>query len=97
MKRLDIKADAQRDLAEIADYSYHEFGPHVGADYLRGLRAAFVLLLEFPEIGSVFEGVKPIVRLKTYRSHRIFYRVTKTDIVIVRVLHKARDARGLLN
>ena len=97
MKRLDIKADAQRDLAEIADYSYHEFGPHVGADYLRGLRAAFALILEFPQIGSVFEGVKPIVRLKTYRSHRIFYRVTKRDIAIVRVLHKARDARALLD
>ena len=96
MKQLDITPRAQRDLADIADNSYNEFGPHVATDYLQGLRATFVLLLEFPEIGAVFEGVRPMVRLKTYRSHRIFYRVTKTDIIIVRILHKARDASALL-
>lgn len=96
MKRLDISAQAQRDLAEIGDYSYDEFGPSVASDYLRGIRATFVLLLEFPEIGPVFAEVRPAIRVKEFRSHQIFYRVTKGEIAIVRVLHKARDARRLM-
>ena len=97
VKRLDIKAAARRDLADIRDFSIERFGGSVAAGYLASFEVVFRRIIEFPEIGAVSAETKALTYLYAYRSHRIFYRVTKTDIIIVRILHKARDASALLN
>jgi toxin ParE1/3/4 len=91
VKRLDIKASARRDLAEIRDFSIERFGGKVAAVYLAGFRAAFRRILEFPEMGSVIPDAKVVTHLYVYRSHRIFYRVDKDAVLIVRVIHHSRD------
>lgn len=91
MKRLDIKAAARRDLAEIRDFSIERFGVKVAATYLAGFRAAFRRILEFPEMGSVIPEAKVVTHLYVYRSHRIFYRVDKDAVLIVRIIHHSRD------
>jgi toxin ParE1/3/4 len=95
VKRLDIKAAARAELAQIYDFSREEFGMDVAEAYMAGLRGAFDRLLEFPLLGPVYAGVTPEVRLFLHRSHRIFYRVEKDVVLIVRVLHKRRDVRAV--
>ena len=94
MKRLDIKAAARAELAQIYDYSCAEFGREVAEAYMVGLRGTFDRLLEYPLIGPVYAGVKPEMRVFLYRSHRIFYQLDGDLVLIVRILHKWRDARA---
>jgi toxin ParE1/3/4 len=93
--RLDIKAAARAELAQIYDYSVAEFGLLVAETYMAGLRGAFDRLLEFPLIGPVFPDIEPEVRVFLQRSHRIFYRIEGDIVLIVRVLHKHRDVRAV--
>lgn len=93
VKRLDIKATARAELAQIYDYSVAEFGPKVAEAYLTGLRNAFERLLEFPFMGTIYPDVTPEVRVILHRSHRVFYRIESDKVLVVRILHKMRDAR----
>jgi toxin ParE1/3/4 len=95
--RLEISPKARADVAEILEYSITEFGEHVGLSYVEGLGQSFLLLTENPKIGpSVPDDTKGRRMLK-HRSHFIYYRVDGQRIRILRILHKARDARRLLN
>lgn len=91
MKRLDIKAAARRDLSEIRDFSTERFGGKVAVAYLAGFRAAFRRILDFPEMGSVVPEAKVTTHLYVYRSHRIFYRIDKDAVLIIRIIHHSRD------
>ncbi len=95
VKRLDIKAAARAELAQIYEYSVAEFGWQVAETYLLGLRHAFDRLLEFPFIGPVYPDVTPEIRVLLHRSHRIFYRIEGDMVLIVRVLNKRRDVRAV--
>jgi toxin ParE1/3/4 len=95
VKRLDIKATARAELAQIYDYSVAEFGREVAEVYLEGLRVTVDRLLEFPFMGAIYPDVKPEVRVMLHRSHRVFYRIEGEMILIVRILHKMRDARAV--
>ena len=60
--------------------------------YVDGLERALERLLEFPEIAPRYAGLKGRYRVKRYRSHLVYYRREKHDILIVRILHVRRDA-----
>lgn len=95
MKRLDIKAAARAELAQIHEYSVAEFGWRAAEAYMIGLRQAFDRLLEFPFIGPIYPDVTPEVRVFLHRSHRIFYRIEGEMVLIVRVLNKQRDLQAM--
>jgi toxin ParE1/3/4 len=95
VKRLDIKAAARAELAQIYQYSVAEFGSQIAEAYMIGLRQAFDRLLEFPFIAPAYPDVAPEVRVLLHRSHRIFYRIEGDVVLIVRVLHKHRDVRAV--
>jgi len=94
--RLEIRAVARRDLENIRDYSISEFGVELATAYLTGIRAGFERIRDHPEIGQHSRDVNPPVRWIAHRSHRIFYRVADGRIEILRILHRARDARQAL-
>jgi toxin ParE1/3/4 len=96
MARLVFSRDASADIADIMAFSVAQFGKAVAVDYLDGLEIACELLREYPEMAAVYPRVKPEMRCLTYRSHRIFYRVDGDEVLIVRVLHRARDAKRVL-
>lgn len=96
MRQLELKAAARADLQHIYDYSAAEFGIAVAETYLAGLRNIFGKLLDFPMLGRVCLGVKPEMRVISYRRHRVFYQLTGDLILIVRILHDRRDERALL-
>ena len=91
MIRLTYSREAVADIDAITGFSIEQFGRDVADGYLVGLEAACELLREFPELAPVHPGVRPSMRCLVYRSHRIFYRVGKNGILIVRILHHARD------
>jgi toxin ParE1/3/4 len=91
MARLVYSRQAASDIEEITAFSVAQFGGEVASDYLTGLELACELLCEFPEMAAVYPRVRPEMRCLIYRSHRIFYRADEEQVLVVRVLHHARD------
>lgn len=96
MTRLVFSRDASADIADIMAFSVTQFGEAVAADYMDGLEIACELLREYPEMAAVYPRMKPEMRCLIYRSHRIYYRVEREEVLIVRVLHRARDTKRVL-
>lgn len=82
---------ARADIRDIAEFSVERFGSERARVYIRELRAACKRLGDFPEMAPVFHGVRPLARCLVHRSHRIFYRVERERILILRILHHAQD------
>ena len=69
------------------------------SDLLDGVQAAVERLGEFPEMGVAlpaeqYELLSPGVRVVTVEPYAVFYRVTPTAVVILRIMHMRRDALG---
>lgn len=52
-------------------------------------------MLHHPEIGPSREQLAPGLRAQFHKAYVIYYRATETELIIVRVLHGARDAVAL--
>jgi toxin ParE1/3/4 len=88
--------DAIADLDGIWDYIARD-NPAAADRMIEELNERFALLLENPEIGEL----QPLFADGTYRrftcrNYVIYYRPLKDGIVLVRVLHSARDHEQLL-
>ncbi|MDQ3776978.1 MAG: type II toxin-antitoxin system RelE/ParE family toxin [Pseudomonadota bacterium] len=59
-------------------------------------RERFEPLLSHPELVPARDDLAPGLRVPFFRDYAFYYRYTDTEIIIVRVLHGARDARALL-
>lgn len=82
---------AQNDFAEIEIHSAAHFGPTATADYLEALRSAVTKLLGQPGIGTPRDDLDHGIRSFRCGSHRLYYQVKEQGILIVRVLHYARN------
>jgi toxin ParE1/3/4 len=96
MARLVYSRQAASDIDEKTAFSVSKFGVEVAGDYLAGLELACELLREFPEMAATYPRIKPEMRCLIYRSHRIFYRADEEQVLVVRVLHHARDVFALM-
>lgn len=87
---------ARADLLEIREYSIEQFGGDVADNYFLGFDEAFDLLADHPLIGAVRPDLGKGIRCLAHRRHRIFYCVERDAVLIVRIVHHARDARRTL-
>lgn len=62
---------------------------------MRQIIGKFEPLREFPELGAARDQVAPGLRAPPNRDYVIYYEVVSGELVIVRVLHGARDARAI--
>jgi toxin ParE1/3/4 len=90
--RIRIAPAARDDLREVRVYSKAAFGSQVAFSYLEGIRATLHRLRDRPQMGSAEDDLGEGLKGFTHRSHRIYYRVVPDGVLIVRVLHHARDA-----
>ena len=88
---LRTTAAARADIRNILSYSKTAFGPQLARDYLDGLAAAFDRIAAKPQVGHPEAALGDLIRSVKYLSHRIYYRVEGDGILVVRVLHHARD------
>ena len=95
MANLRLTAAARTDLVEIRRYSIAEFGGSVADAYFRGFKEAFALLRERPFAGAQRPDLPAGVRCLLHRRHKILYQVNGDRVLIVRVIHHARNAKAL--
>lgn len=97
MRRREMKYKisklAERDLAEIWQYTLTEWSLEQANHYLSGLLSAFRLIADDPlRAGQSYEHVRPGYRKYHYVRHMIFYRkIPDGTVLIVRVLHDKMD------
>lgn len=96
MVRLRIAAAAQDDLRDIRNYSKAAFGAATTRQYLIGLKGTFSLLRERPLVGTSVEHLGFAMRSFGYKAHRIYFRSADDEVLIVRILHHARDVPSIM-
>ena len=89
--RLALRAAAERDLRQIADYSLVTHGKKAKDAYLADLRHACDRLRDFPELGPIRDDLDRAPRCFPCREHLIFYIYSEGHISVLRILHKAMD------
>jgi toxin ParE1/3/4 len=87
--RLELSEEADADLDELLEYGILNFGIEVGREYYFSFDKAFAVLRKASEAGQVDEEIG--FRRWHHRSHRIFYRIDKDVVLIVRIIHHSRD------
>jgi toxin ParE1/3/4 len=63
--------------------------------FVRQINAKFEPLRQFPEMGAGREQLSPGLRALPYRDYVIYYLVEGDELIIVRVVHGARDAKAI--
>lgn len=83
---------AQRDLAEVFDYSVASWGLAQAVDYAELIAAACTELAEAPLRAPACDHVRPGYRRRGVGSHVIYFRPTDYGIAVIRILHQRMDA-----
>lgn len=89
---LALRASAERDLRQIADYSLTTHGKRAKDAYLGDLSRALDRLTDFPEIGVMRDDLNGEPRCLSCREHLIFYTFIDNHLSVLRILHKAMDS-----
>lgn len=82
---------AVKDLEAIADFSINRFGIEQARRYRDELIVCFRELSDNPKLGRRAEHLARNLRCHDHRSHTIYYRISKNELIIVRVLHSRMD------
>ena len=93
IERIVVRALARRDIRE-ARLWYRNISHDLGESFLRSVAHAVALALEHPLAFHVTYRTFRRVLLNRF-PYSLFYRVDDNRIVIVAVLHQARDPREL--
>ena len=91
-----LSQETQKDIEAIYSYGSQIFGENKALNYLIELRSYFQLLSDNPHLGKERNEIKEGLYSFPYESHIIFYRILKTHLRIVRVLHGSRDLRKFI-
>ncbi len=61
------------------------------------IEAAFFHLTKFPNSGAARESLAPMLRVAFSGKYVVYYRVVETEVIVVRVLHGARDISAIVD
>ena len=93
MLELVVRPRARRDLKGIWGYTVQQWGPKQADQYLYELDLEIQALLKFPELGILYDHIRPGYRGLHVNRHLVFYRRNGQRLEIVRVLHDAMDVK----
>ncbi len=88
-KKLRVSGPAKRDLERIGEYTRAKWGAAQRRKYLGQPKDGFKALRDTPGIGAQRDDIHKGLRAHPVGKHVIFYRETKTELTIVRVLHES--------
>ncbi len=84
-----LTRQAQSDIKEIYRYTVEYFGEDQAREYLDGLEYSFDLLTDNPKLGRRWDGKG---RRYIYKSHFVYYRLLKDEILITRIRNARQKA-----
>jgi plasmid stabilization system protein ParE len=91
-----LSSEAQRDLEEIGDRIAAD-NPARAVTFVQELHAACLGLADFPErFALVPRYERHGVRHRVHGNYLIFYRIVDGQVVVIHILHGARDYAGVV-
>lgn len=96
MTDLRLTAQARQNLEDIQVAGLLDHGNSSTRKHMAGFERVFDLLREHPNAGQSRSEYGGGFRSFSYHPHRIFYRCDGDVVLIVRILHAARDASNVL-
>lgn len=98
MKSFALTHKAKADLFAIALYTEKTWGREQRNLYIKQLDEAFHVLADTPLVGKACDAIKAGYKKFPQGSHIIFYKAgSKTNIEIIRILHKHMDVDSQLS
>lgn len=92
MAQFQLSKEAKNDLRSIAIFTDNRWGREQRNLYIKQLDDAFFMLTQNPNLGISCDYIRDGYRKFPQGSHIIFYkRTVKSDILVVRILHKSMD------
>jgi toxin ParE1/3/4 len=99
---LSFRDAAVSDILEQAEWYEEQADLALSARWERAVASVLIRLAQRPHCGTLcrftsdsLRGIRRIP-VKGFSKHLIFYRVEKNDVMILRVIHGARDLESLL-
>jgi toxin ParE1/3/4 len=89
--RYQLSKAAAQDLEDIYLYGFMQFGEAQADRYAALLEDRIELLCKNPLLGRIDTAITPAIRRFECESHVIFYDLSATQLLIVRILHGATD------
>jgi toxin ParE1/3/4 len=89
--KIEFTHDAERDLINIFLHGIEHFGPVQAERYAKTLNAKIEMAAEHPDFGADYGFVVGGVRRYEAVSHAVYYRSTRSGILVLRVLHSRMD------
>lgn len=96
MTSLRLSGKAREALREIRLYSVQHHGRTVADAYLRGFGRCFDLLKRHPRAGAIEPGFAGEIRSFVHRRHLIVYRLQGTEVLVINIVHQARNLPNAL-
>jgi len=91
--RVVLRPDARADLNSIFDWVEQSSGPERALDYVQQIRRHYLDLRDFPHRGTDRSDMAPGLRTLAFkRRATIAYMIQGDAVLILRILHKGRDA-----
>lgn len=87
----ELSQEADKDLEDIFDYTVEKFGLDQAVLYVSSFENTFEALCNNPKLGRERTEIREELRSVVKESHVVFYRILKSKIRIVRILHGSRD------
>lgn len=91
MREVVYRPRATADLSAIADYTKTEHGEGQAKRYLAEIRKQIGLVAELPGIGTAVHGLPTGYRKIGSGLHRVIYRHTENELIVIRILHAKQD------
>lgn len=91
MREYRLSAHAASDLSAIADYTFDRFGTEQTQIYRKRLFEVFEILATYPGIGTDWSRYRRGARRFAHESHVIYYRATRSGVLILRILSTGQD------
>ncbi|MCF7984120.1 MAG: type II toxin-antitoxin system RelE/ParE family toxin [Thiohalocapsa sp.] len=93
-RTLRITETAEQNLSDIWAFIAQD-NPDAATRFVREIEKRFKPLLADPQIGSRRDHLAEGLRVHFYRDDALYYRHSDIDVILVRVVHGARDTRAL--
>jgi len=96
---LDLKLSPKAiiDLEYIYEYTLSTWGFNQAEKYQDELYACMINISENPMLGSIYYFKSGNYRKMNINRHVIFYRQTKRDCLVVRILHERMDLHAVFS
>jgi toxin ParE1/3/4 len=96
MNSIRLTPQAKADLDEIWSYTAKQWNIDQAEAYMRALGSTFQLLVLNPGLGRSIDDIRKGYYKFPTASHILIYRIKKTQVEIIRILHKSSDVENQL-